>query len=170
MKEANTTLRLVFLSVLALALLGFLGFGFYRLWMENQETARLTNLFEEAGKKEAANQRALQIRESALAEVTAFEAIALASQNLVPTIESIEDAGRSLGLTTKIASVEEGEAGSSNQAVKIVVESSGSWRGNFTLLKALESLPQRIKIESASLSKSESSWRSRIELTLLSLD
>jgi hypothetical protein len=171
MTGINTHFRLALLSILALLLMGTLSFAFYKLRAENLETARLLGVLQESEKKEETARKVRELQESASADIAAFEALALSPETLVPTIESIEDAGRALGLATEIVSVtREGEAGAGTQTVKIVVESTGSWRGNFLFLKALENLPQRAKIESTHFSKAESLWRSRMELTLLSFD
>lgn len=171
MTSNNTRLRLILLSTLTLLLLVSLCFAFYKLRAENLDTTRLINLTDELERKESVARVVRELQKNASADIAAFEALTLSSETLVPTIESIESAGRALGLSTEITSLKrEGEESAAARVVKMVVESSGSWSGNFSFLKALENLPQRVKIEGVYLSKSDSVWRSSIELTLSSLD
>jgi hypothetical protein len=165
MISGNTKLRLILVSAGVCILLGVLGFALYRLKIENTETVRLESLVRDLEKKEETVRMVREIRERSKEDIAALEVIA-SSDALLPTIENIEAAGESLGLSTEIASVErEGEEGGI-QGIRIVVESTGTWKANFLLLKSLETLPQQVKVGSVYLSKTESLWRSNIELTL----
>lgn len=166
----NTQSRLVLISLFALALFALLLFGFYRIYLENRETARLLTLAGEGERREILNEQIKALREKSSAEIAAFETLGLSTETLVPTIESIEAAGRALGLETEITSVERAGPEGAPAQVKISVESRGSWRGSFSLLKALESLPQKVVIERALLSKTAAGWRSQIDLSLQSFD
>jgi hypothetical protein len=152
-------------------MLGVLAYQLYDLRKENAEIFRLSGLSQEIEKEEILAESIEELQEEAGEEITAFEILTASQETLVPTIESIESAGRSLGLETEITSVKRSETpGVSVQTIEIVVESLGSWRGNFSLLKILESLPHRVNIESAQLSKIETGWRSRVALSLQSFD
>lgn len=159
------------LALTALGLMALLVFSFYQIFSMNRETARLMALAETTEKEKELAKTISNLRENANADIAAFESLGLSTEKLVPTIESIEAAGRALGLDTEITSVKrEGKEGSALQVIKISLDSSGPWKGNFSLLKALENLPQRVIVESARLSQTESAWRSEIVLSLQSLD
>jgi hypothetical protein len=165
MISLNTKLRLLLASVGVIVLLGLLCFALYRLKVENTETVRLENLAEDVEKKEETVRMVRELRDKFKEDIAALEALG-SSDSLLPTIENIEAAGETLGLSTEIASVERESEEGKAQAIRIIVESTGSWKANFLLLKSLEALPQKVNIGSVYLSKFESLWRSNIELTL----
>lgn len=172
MNSRDTIVKTVLLSLAALSLIVLLGFDLYSIRSKNKEASRLLNLTEESSKGEVASQSIRIQREASKEEIEAFEAIALSEAGLVSVIESLESAGRTLGLVTEIISVtQEGEVPAGEpQKIRIVVEGIGGWGGAYSLLKAVESLPQRVIIEEASLTKDGTAWKSRIDFSLHSFN
>lgn len=167
----NTQIRLSILSFAALALSALLVFDYLNIRAESREIARLESLSGETEQREAAARALRALQTSAGGEIEAFENLTLSNESLVPFIESIEEMGRALDLDIKIASVEkkdEGEGGT--QRIRMVIQAEGGWRGIFTLLKAVESLPYRVMIENVSQTQSDFAWSETITLSLHSFN
>lgn len=168
----NTKSRLILLSLFSLVLLALLIWAVLKVRSENQETSRLSGLAEKSVREEVTLESIRALRESSEVEIEAFEKLMLTDSRLVSVIESLESVSRSLSLDTEVVSVaKEGEvAPNEAQKIKIVIESEGSWRSLFSLMKAIESLPQRVMLEEESLTKTGSLWQGRVILSLYSFN
>ncbi len=164
----NTRLRLIVLSVIALLLLGFLGFDLYNIRAKNDTTSKLLTLADQEAEEKILVQSIRLIQNNAREDIEAFEGIVLSDDGVVRMIESVERAGQSLGLETEIISVEKtGEETLDNpQKIRLVIESNGLWAATFSYLRAIESLPHRVMIEKVDFSKGKDVWHSRIALSL----
>jgi len=168
MSHNESKIRLVVSAFIAVGLLTLLFFYTKSISGENAETAKLITSSGQMEEAERAAQLVRSIRASSGADIASFESLVLTSERLVPFIESIESAGRALGVDLEIASVDkkdEGE-GSALERIRMVVKASGSWSGTYSLLKAIESLPYRVMIENVSLTKNDSAWEEAITLSL----
>jgi Tfp pilus assembly protein PilO len=172
MNSLNSKTSLILLTLLTALLASFFVLEFYRVKSENEETSRLLSEVNQAADQREATQSIRLLKKTAAQDVSAFEALTLSPSRLVEVIESIEEAGRSLSLETTIASVDKPEANGSTtpQSIDIVVETSGSWAGTNRFLKAIESLPTRVTIQEARLSKQGSAWDSQIKLSFYSFE
>jgi hypothetical protein len=167
MNSLNTKVRVGVLSAGALVLLAVFALNVRNIGVKNAETARLLSEYGEIEKTEEAANTIRSLRASASADIESLESLTLSNDRLVPLIESIEEAGRSLDLNLKITSVEKREESEgSPQTIRIAIEAVGDWGGTFTLPHAIESLPYRVMIENATLAKGEEGWRENIILSL----
>ncbi|KKW14411.1 MAG: hypothetical protein UY54_C0019G0016 [Parcubacteria group bacterium GW2011_GWA2_50_10b] len=164
----HTKLILAVLSLSAALLLVFMVLDIYNIRAQNEETSRLLNTADQAANQKVLSQSIRSFQNQAKNDIALLDNLILTEGRLVPVIEDIEQAGRSLGLQTKIISVDQpdNKGAEVSRQIKLVVETSGSWSGNYSFLKALESLPTRVVIDEARLSKEGSSWQSRITLSL----
>src|SRR3989338_8481444 len=155
MKAQNSKLRLILTSFAAALMAALLVLDFYHIRSKNAETLRLVELANAKESEEILAKSIKEIQNNSRAELSAFEQIVLSDSEIVPIIENIEKAGRALGLITEITSVEKiNDADPAlPQRIRIIVESDGSWRGIFALLKAIESLPNRVLLEETTLAK-----------------
>jgi Tfp pilus assembly protein PilO len=172
MNSLSSKTSLILLTLLTMLLASFFVLEFYRVKSENQETSRLLSEVNQAADQRAAAQSIRFLQKTATEDVNDFEALTISPSRLVEVIESIEAAGRALSLETIIASVDKPEANSSTtlQSIDIVVETSGSWAGTSRFLKAIESLPTRVTIQEARLSKQDSAWDSQVKLSFYSFE
>lgn len=165
----NSKVVLIISSLVACILLVILGLAVYRIGRENNETSDLLQQADQAAEVERLSQSIRSIQTTQHDEIAAFQDVALTEDRLVVVIEGIESAARALSLDAKIVSVDKtGESATEPQKITIVIDSDGSWKGNFSLLRAIESLPYHISIENADLSKSGTSWHSHFTIVLLS--
>ena len=172
MTISSTKTRIAVLVLVILGLLGAVGTTLYRIREDGQESARLLGEVDSVAGERATAELIKDIRVDAEAEINYFESLALMDTGIVSVIESIEDAGRLLGLSTKTLSVEKvpESDGSKIQKVTLVVETKGTWSGVFSYLKALESLPQRVSISGIEMSKELDGWHSSITLSLFAFE
>jgi hypothetical protein len=171
MTASSTNIRLAVTSALAIALFALLFFAVRSISSKNMETSELVYQAEESSQKEVSNQAIRSLRNASREEIEEFEMLALSGNEVVGVIESLEKAGRALELETEIVSVSQtGEAGTDPQKIKIVIEGKGGWDGAYSLVKAVESLPQRVMLEEASLSKEEALWKAHVEFSLYSFN
>ncbi len=171
MTNHGTKIRLALLSTVALAFCLLLVYVFINIRAENRETAQLSSLTAQSEQEEAATSAIRELRSSAGAEIEAFEQLTLSNERLVPLIESIENMGRALKLSLKIASVEKQDGGEgAPQIIRMVVEAEGGWSGTFSLLRGIEALPYRVMIDSVSLSKEDGGWKETVTLSLHSFN
>lgn len=168
----NSKILLVVLSLISLILLSVLVLGVYNIRFKNKETSELLNLADNAARIGVLVQSIRAAQNDAALDIEAFDKMVLAGDKIVPLIESIEGAGRALNLDTSILSVGkvEDKKSTSPSLVRIVMEARGSWAQNLAFLRAIESLPHRVLLDEASLSKEDTGWRSRIILSLHSFD
>lgn len=167
MTNPSTKLSLTVLSLAALFLAGLLVLDWRNIKSKNIETAELLSA---AGATTQAENEAESIRvfqREAKDDIASLEALTLNSQRLVGLIESIEEAGRTLNLDLEIASVEKKEGeGQAPELLRIAVNAKGSWGSAYALLKAVESLPHRVMIESVGLVKSGNAWEETLVFSL----
>lgn len=166
----NSKSALIFLSITVLVLALGTAFAVHRIYSENKESSELLNEASEIEKNEILSQSLRTIENSNREDFEALDKITLTDEDLVSLIETIEDAGSALRLKTSIGSVDKVGEGSEgeHQKIRISVESSGSWTGNFSFLKAIENLPYRVMFESVSFDKLEGAWESNIVFSLYS--
>ena len=170
LKESRSILSL--LSAVTLVLLALLVLDFYHIRTQNKKTSDMLNLANKAREDESLAQSVRLLQNTAGEDVEALGDLGLTPRRLVETIESIENAGRSLGLDTEIISVDKIERPdpSDPQQIVIVIENIGPWAGSFAFLQAMESMPNRVVMKEASFNKEETGWRSGITLSLYSFD
>ena len=163
---------LVILSLISIVFLTVLILGVYYIRDKNEKTSELLNLVDHAAEVEILAQSIRTVQDDLAEDITAFDNLVLSSDKLVPLIEEIEKAGRTLSLETNILSVEKIEDKKSIEPdmIRIVMETQGPWALTLSFLRAIESLPHRVMIEESSLSREEVGWHSRIVLLLYSFD
>lgn len=168
----NSKLPLTILSLVSASLLVVFTLGIYNIRVENKETRELLDLADHVAEVRILAQSIRMVQNDAEQDLEAFDDLVLSGDKLVSLIESIEGAGRALGLDTNILSVGKIEDKKSVEpdVVRIVMETQGPWASTLSFLRAIESLPHRVMIEESSLSKEEVGWRSRIVLSLYSFD
>lgn len=167
MNSINTQIRLISLSLVALALLAFIALNWLKIKNENLET---TQILIASGATEKAQREAQTIRNiqiSAADDLEAFEKIILTDEKLVPLIENIEETSRILRLDLEITSVEKSlESEGEPQIIRMAINVEGAWSDIYNFLKAIESLPYRIMIEQVSLEKSGTKWSETLSFSI----
>jgi hypothetical protein len=166
MTSKDTIVKIVLLALAALALLTLLAFDLLNIRSKNREAAQLLSETEELNRGDVAAQSIRILKDANQEEIEIFES--LTSPGVVAVIESLEKAGRALGLETEIVSVE--DVSGESKKIRIVIEGEGSFSGAYSLVKAVESLPQKVMLEGATLSKGASEWKARVEFSLYSFD
>ncbi len=168
----NSKLLLTILSLISIILLAVLILGTYNIQLKNKEASELLNLADEAAEAKILSQSIRMMQSNSAEDIAAFGSLTLSGDNLVPLIESIEGAGQTLGLDTKIVSVGKIEDKKSVEPdiIRIVMETQGPWASTLSFLRAIESLPHRVMIDESSLSRDEVGWRLKIVLSLYSFD
>jgi Tfp pilus assembly protein PilO len=166
----NTKLALIIFSFLALVLAISLSFDIYNIRAENKETSNLLNVADQVAEERVLIQSIKVAQNNAKEDITALNNLVLTTDKLVPTIESIEEAGRALGLEVEIISVAQiaNTRAGQPQKINLVIEADGSWSGAISFLYALESLPHRVIIDETNFTKREDGWHARITLALYS--
>ncbi len=170
---SNSKLLLILSALLAIFLLGVLGFGVWSVRDKSQEASELLLEAEHIAEVEVLMQFVDKVQEDAVVELATFNGLTLSSDKLVPLIESIEEVGQGLGLDVKIVSVDRVEDKKKPEIIptfRIATEGTGSWNANYAYLKAIESLPARVMLESVNIYKNEEEWQSRIVMSLHSFD
>lgn len=172
MNISNTQMRLVLAGTMALLLAACFAYAIYTVRAANTAISQLALQAESVSKKEKENQAIRTARLASEADIQAFEKIPLSGNGVVGVIESLEAAGKSLNLDTNIVSVNdvEGEKGNAQKQILIVIEGEGSWTGAYSLVKAVESLPQRVILKSVELSKNDALWKTRIGFSIFSFN
>src|SRR3989344_6699725 len=145
---------LIITSSITLALAVLLFFSFYQIQGENREAEELKQEVLRRGAEEELLQKVKILKNTGESELEIFDKLELNKDTIVPMIERLESASRSLGLDSEISAADEVEGG-----FRLSLESEGAWRGIFSYLKAIESLPYRVDFEKLALSKSGSDWR-----------
>lgn len=172
MTSNNSKLFLTILSLLSIVLLVVLILDTYNIRIQNRETSELFNSADRAAETRTLVQSTRLLQSNAAEDLATFDRMTLSGDKLVPLIESIEGAGRALGLKVNIVSVGSMENVKSEglNTIRIVLNVQGSWASTLSFLRAIESLPHRVMIEESSFSKEDIGWRSRIILALYSFD
>ena len=179
--NSSKLLLVVILSILLIVLSTVFIFVAYDVWSKNQKTSELLSQANHDAEVEVLVQSIRLVQNSAAEDIQAFNDMVLSSDKLVVLIENIEGAGRALNLDINISSVgnvEEkkpvAETGSKNATqphmISISIETQGSWASTLSFLRAIESLPHRVMIDGVTLSKGETRWQSRINLSLYLFD
>lgn len=168
----NSKPLLLVCALILVALLAVFILGLYNIRTKNEETVKL---LEEINSITELNDLARSIRMvqgDSQSGVVTFENLVLSEEKVVSLIESIEDAGRVLGLETNIVSVEkrEGEKASDPDIINITIESRGSWSKVHALLRAIENLPNRVGVDELNIRKTEDGWQSRMAISLFSFN
>lgn len=145
---------LITTSIITLVLAALLGLSWYQIKDQNREAAELMLEVNRRAAESELLQKVKILRNTAKSDLESFDKLALDKESIVPMIERFESAGRSLNLDTKISIAEEVEGG-----IRLSLESEGDWRGIFSNLKAIESMPYRVVFEKVNLSKSGANWR-----------
>ena len=168
----SSKVLLLILSLVALLLLAFLSLDVYNIRLKNKETSRLLNQVEQATMERTLFQAVRTLQETGTVEIEAFNNLILTDERLVPTFESIEKAGRALGLKTAITSVDkvDGANGGGPQQINLSIETEGTWAGSLAFLHAVESLPHRVIMNDVDFSKRGELWLSRINISLYSFN
>lgn len=163
----NTKLLISVLAFVAIALSCLVFLGMRKTRIQNEETSLLLISADEIAAESAALQSIRAARVTSKIEIEEFESLVLTDEKLVGAIESIENAGRRLGLSTDTVSVQnEVEDSSTHNKVNLMVETEGDWEPTMQFLKAVESQPYRVMIDEVHFQKEEGVWLSRIGLSL----
>lgn len=173
MTSRNSKSLLILSFVVLVALLAVLAFVLYDIRTKNLETSELLEKTNGVAESEILAQTVRIARNSAPLELTAFDTFVFSGEKLVPFIENIEEIGRSLGLTTEIASVNRvpgDKKASEPDTVHLVIESDGPWTSIFTFVRTFENYPHHVMIDDMNLSRSENDWHLRIIISLHSFD
>ena len=162
------TFFIIFLSLIGCLLLAGLVTVLYTIRVKNKETFELLNATLDADEEKLLFQSLRMIQYEAFENIRDFESRVLTSDNLVPLIESIEEASRNLGVETRIVSVGRVDEKKLVEpyVVRIVTDSVGSWSGTLALLNAVENLPHRVTIDESIFTKEGTNWRLKIVLLL----
>ena len=156
----NSYTATIFFSAAALVLFGLLGWSFYHIAGEHRQSVEYLRQEGESAAEERAFQALRRIQTSAEEDLAAFESAVFSQDKLLPVIEPLENAGRTLGLKTEISSVEKTLPDAGPLGFLISIDSEGSWKGAFAFLQAVENLPYRVVFKEASLAKKkEGPWR-----------
>ena len=168
MISSHTKSLLTTLVVTAVVLLAVLVIGVYNIRDKNNKTSELLNLADEAAEAGVLVQSIRILQNDAREDLESFDKLILSNDKLVPLIEDIEKTGRGFDLETNILSVGEvGKSGSVEpQTLRIALEAQGSWSGELSFLKAIESLPYRVMIEETDFQKKETGWHLKVVLAL----
>ena len=163
---------LVTLSLISLVFLLVLVFGIYDIKAKNKKILELLSEADSASETGELAQSIKTTQTNAGGDLDAFDKLVLTSGKLVPLIESIETAGRGLGLETKIVSVGKIEDKKQGEPslIRLVLETQGAWAQTLAFLRAIENLPYRVMIDESSLLEVDVNWRLRITLALHSFD
>lgn len=162
----NSKIKAAVLALVAIALIVLVVIDIFNIKSKNEETSALLIVADESVKEKILVQSAREFMNNAKGEILAFEGFVLSDEDLVATIEKIENAGERLGLEANIASVEKMSDGGKTSNVSFIVETEGGWNGTFAYLKALEALPNRVIFDEVHLRKEEGIWVSRIGISL----
>lgn len=168
----HSKMLLAILSLISVILLAALILGAYNIRVKNKEASELLNLADYDAEARILAQSIRMMQNRAAEDIAAFDSVILSNDKLVPLIESIEGAGRTLGLDISIVSVGKivDKKFVEPDIIRIVMETQGPWSKTFSFLRVIESLPHRVMIEESSLSKVEVGWYSRIVLSLYSFN
>jgi hypothetical protein len=174
MKDKSTFTILILTSSVALLLIGILSYGIYEMRSKNQKTFVLLQEADKIATEDLLYQSIRSVRSSIREDLSQFDEVVLTEEKVVPLIERIENAGRTLGLETKIASVSllkvEGNLPAlptdNPKKVRLIIETKGSRGNSMDFLSALESLPHRVIVDEASLTLEEGGWRTRTSLSV----
>lgn len=168
----NSKIFLIVSLVVSLVLLSGLVLIVYSIVVKNREASELINTADRIGEATILAQSVETIRAQAGADLDALDRLALSSDKLIFLIESVEEAGRDLGLNINISSVERVEDKKSTEppVFRMMLDTRGSWLSTFVFLKALESLPYRVMMDEINLSRAEIGWQSKIILSIHTFD
>ncbi|MBI2674052.1 MAG: hypothetical protein HYX23_02100 [Candidatus Zambryskibacteria bacterium] len=168
----NAKTWLILLSACSMILLTFLILEIYKTLRQNREATELINLADYDAKVGVLAQSIRIMQNSAKEDIALFDEITLSGDKLVSFIEKIEATGKILGLNVTIVSVEklEDKKSAKPDTVRIIMETKGAWSPTISLLHAIESLPYRVMMDRLNLSKDETDWRLKINLSLYSFD
>lgn len=160
----NSKLTLWILAFITLIMVCLFVLDIYHIRSENKETSRILLEAEKAANEESLAQSVRSFQNTASSELLELDTIAVSDKNLILALEKIESISNRLGLSSEIKAVDELEEG--EPRVRITLESTGSWSGIYSLLRAIESLPYRVMLEKSTLSDGELGWQSTITLSL----
>lgn len=157
-----TRTRITFLSLLLLLLSAALIVSLWSLRGIGLEAARLNAEADALSGNDSWTMGVRQIQSESAGDLKTLEEAKLSRTELVSLIETLEQAGKSMGLKVSFSSITaEGELSSSTpQTLKIVVDTEGTWRGSLAFVRLLQSLPTKASIETLTLSLSNQTWRS----------
>ena len=148
------------------------GLVIYNVRVKNEETSKLLNATSDVIKENLLSESLRAIQHDRASDIEAFEALVLTRDKLASLLESVEKAGKTLGLDTRIVSVDqvEGDKSIEPHMVRVTVEGTGPWTPTLAFLRVMENLPHRVTIESSKLSKENSNWNLRVVLLLYLFD
>ena len=169
MMLSNSKLRTYTIFLADMILIAVFVWALLSIKIQNAETKTLLQATENAGKEERLALNVRHLKATAGTEIEAFEERMLMEENVVSIIESIESAGKDLGVALEILSVDKVE-GEKPQKLNISLEAKGSWDSIFSFIRSVESLPQRVSVENIDLHKEGSGWRIQLSFTLLTFD
>ncbi len=175
----NKTVSFLSWVSLALAIAAWGGIGYASMWLAS--TAQTRGASAQTAEQKAA-EAAYQSRIKALAAETADERgrlEALANADIVTVANSIEEAGRSIGVNARVSTAipsgtaKELPGGASLHGLAFIIQAEGSFSGLIQLVHVLQEFPGFSSVEQFELERVESSernaqaWRTSIRLEII---
>jgi len=131
------------------------GYFIFIIRSKGQEASLLINQADSATEQEGLAQSIQAVKNASKDDILLLNQYALTEDTLVPFIELLENTGKSMNLSTKIASVnltkQDAKDASISDQVSIEVETDGSWNSSVGFVHLLENLPTGVIINSSSL-------------------
>ena len=158
MSHTRTYFRIwTFLTVLLVVIFGYF---IFLIRSKGQEASQLINEADTATEQESMAESIQSIKNASKDDIATLEKYALNNDSLVPFIEFLENSGKSMGLTTHIASVNlskpDARTATLADQVQIEVETDGAWNASIGFIHLLENLPTSAVITSSSMSAGNS--------------
>lgn len=119
-----------------------------------------------SGQEKTAEEGVKNLLQETLAKREKAAALFVGENNKVAFLEEIAAAGRAAGVKTSIINVSEEE----NSALRVSVESHGSFSGSIGFLSLLQTLPRPLSVKRASVFQDEKGiWNGIFEVRVLKL-
>ncbi len=158
----NSTGRLIFISLLTLALA--LGLG-YEIHMLSQIKVDIASAELQAENKIGSDSRARDIaatEQNYKDDIASVNSAALTTDDIAGLADTIEKGGRGLGLNVTISSITDDSSKSSSASstnVSMTINSDGPWTPSISFVKLLENIPHKVSLDSISLrTAGDSGW------------
>ena len=155
--------KIYFRIWIGLTLLFVVVFGYFIFIIRarGQQASQLINEADSATDQQGLAESIQTIKNSSKDDIAALEKYALSEDSLVPFIEFLETSGKSMGLTTHIASVNltkpDARSATLIDQARIEIETDGAWNASIGFVHLLENLPTSVIITSSSMSAGNAS-------------
>lgn len=165
---------MVVLSLIILVLLALTGLEIWRIRAANLETSNYFDVLGQSAQAEIQAKATRSFQNTQKSEIEAVNAVVLSDEKIASVIEDVEEVSRALGVETEISSVTSPTINDNKnpQRYSMVVTSTGTWSGCFSLLRAFENLPYGLSLDTTRLVKDDAGggWRLETTLSLYSFD